>query len=219
MNEQQREKVHQSWDKFLDPESLRSNLIACSLFIVAWETFSNAAINHLRGFYSLGIDPELNDHSPEYESEVLNRDKSQLSASLLWFQERGAIDQEDLDAVDRCRIHRNDIAHELPKYLSTVEHTVDIGLFSKLIELTGKIGRWWVLEIEVPTNSDFDNQEVRAEDVQSGDMWFLGMLLHIATGDAEEAGAFHKQFIEMLKANAPLNVTESDKEHFAHRSP
>ena len=203
MDEQQREKARQSWEKFLDPHSLRSNLIACSLFIVAWETFCNSAIDYLEGFYNIGHDPDLGGVSQEYQARVLDRHRSPLSASLLWFQEMGAIDEDDLDTVDRIRKHRNEIAHQLPKYLATVDYSLDTDLFTQLIELTARIGRWWVLEIEVPANPDFDNQEVNAEDVQSGDMWFLELLFQVATGDVDEAITVYQQFTRTRKTNVP----------------
>ncbi|MDM4014890.1 hypothetical protein [Roseiconus lacunae] len=190
-----RDRVQQSWEKFLDPGTLRSNLIACSLFIVAWETFCRTSIDNLHGFYNFGVDPELGE-SENYRSRVLDRHKSRLMASLLWFQEMGAIDQDDLNLVKRIKDHRNEIAHELPKYLCQAGHEIDVELFGKLTDLISKIGRWWVMEIEVPTNSDFDGVEIDPEEVQSGDMWFLGMLLQVATGDEEEASKLYQQFTE-----------------------
>lgn len=202
MDEHQREKARQSWEKFLEPQSLRSNLIACSLFIVAWETFRNSVIDNLWGFYHIGQDPARGGVSAKYQSRVLDRHKSPLMASLMWFQEMGAVDEVDLNAVDQIREHRNEIAHQLPKYITTVDHNVDTDLFTRLLELTDKIGRWWVLEIEVPTNPDCDHQEVNAEDVQSGDMWFLGLLVQIATGDDEQAGMVYQKFREMWQTPA-----------------
>lgn len=194
MDDAQRDKVRQSWEKFLDPQSLRSNLIACSLFIVAWETFSNAVIDYLHSFYHLAHDSDDGPIAQAYQARVLDRHKSRLTASLLWFQEMGAIDQKDLELVDRIRQHRNELAHELPKYLCTADASVDTALFNELIELTAKIGRWWVLEVEVPTNPDFDNQEIDALGVQSGEMWFLELLLKIATGGEAESEAFYQEF-------------------------
>jgi hypothetical protein len=46
-----------------------------------------------------------------------------------------------------------------------------------------KIERWWIREGELPTNPDFDGQEVAAEDIHSWGMLFLQMMVHIATGD------------------------------------
>lgn len=200
MENAQREQVRQSWEKFLDPQSLRANLISCSLFIVAWETFSNGVIDYLHGFYHLSHDPNDGPIAQAYQDRVLDRHKSPLTASLLWFLEMGAIDQLDLDLVDRIRQHRNELAHELPKFLCTASANLDTALFQALIDLTAKIGRWWVLEVEVPSNPDFDGQEIDPSGVQSGDMWFLDLLLKVATGDEAESTAFYHQFREVWQA-------------------
>ena len=41
------------WAKFLNPESLKSNLIAASLFLAAYETLRASAIEQIRSFLTI----------------------------------------------------------------------------------------------------------------------------------------------------------------------
>ncbi|MEX2169486.1 MAG: hypothetical protein WD851_09245 [Pirellulales bacterium] len=127
---------------------------------------------------------------------------------MLWFLEMGAIDQDDLDLLERLREHRNEIAHDLPKFITSADHDVNVELLRGLVELVTKIDRWWIKEIEIPANPDFDEADLDAiadAEIQSGRMVFLSLLLQIATRDDSESVQFYQQFmdgVETLQANA-----------------
>lgn len=186
--------------KFLNPQSLRENLITASIYLAAWETFKSGVIGHLEGFYMVGFDREGYKCGDDYESRVLARDKSRLRASLLWFQESGVVDDQDLALVKRANDHRNKIAHELPAFVAKAGHDVDIGLLGELCTLLSKIDRWWIRNIEVPTNPDFDDQDVDAipdSEIHSGIMLFLTMMFNVAAGDESSSNKFYDEFVKM----------------------
>jgi hypothetical protein len=79
----------------------------------------------------------------------------------------------------QIREHRNAIAHELPKLIATTELQVDKKLLECLNELATKISRWWALEVDVPANPDFDHVEVKEENVQTGLMMFMQVVMRI----------------------------------------
>ena len=49
------EKIRQSWERFLNPESLRANVVAGSLFIAAFEMLKSSIIDRIRDFFSTGF--------------------------------------------------------------------------------------------------------------------------------------------------------------------
>jgi len=63
---------------------------------------------------------EPSEDGPEYQEHVVSLcPKDRLHASCLWFRKMGAIDDGDINTIREIRKHRNDIAHELPKYIAT----------------------------------------------------------------------------------------------------
>lgn len=192
----QQDQALQGWLKFLNPDSLRSNLIAASLYLTTWEMLQQCVIEQLEGFYCLGLDPTDERSSGSYFERVLSRDKSPFRASLLWFLESGAIDQNDIDMIDKIRVHRNEIAHELPRFMASMDRNVDVSLFHKMVDVICKIDRWWICEVELPTNSEFDGKEIDYSGVSSGRMIMIHMMLEIATTEnSEQARKYYEHFV------------------------
>lgn len=61
-----------------------------------------------------------------------------------------------------------------------------------IYDLVAKIDRWWVREVELPSNSVFDGKEVLDDEILSGNMLFVQMMLRVATG--EDSEAFWEEF-------------------------
>lgn len=200
MQTSQREVV-EGWAKFLNPLTLRSNLLTASIFLSAWESLTQSIVDQLQGFYCTGFDPNGLTYSDSYRENVLSRHKEKLTASLLWFQESGAIDQADIELVDRIRIHRNEIAHELWKFMATAKHNVDIQLIVGMCGLVAKIDRWWIRNIELDVNPDFDDLDKSAipdDQIQSGRMIFLEMMIRVAA--AEDDASSMKFYHDVMAA-------------------
>lgn len=190
-----------SWKKFLNSQNLRSNLISASMYLTAWESLESAVIDQLRGFYSIGYEEDDWVCGERYRSQVLVRHKSPFRASLLWFLEMNAVNQEDLEIADRIREHRNEIAHRLPEFIFSTEKQIDLELFRSLIALVAKVDKWWIREIEVPTNPDFDNAELTEDDyakAMSGRMIMLNLMITLATGDNNEVSKWNKEFEQAI---------------------
>jgi hypothetical protein len=203
--------VVDSWFKFLNPQSLKCSLVSTSIFLVAWETFERGIIGHLEGFYLIGFDQEGYKFDDNYKADVLSRDKSVFRASILWFKEHGVIDDKDLMVADRARQHRNDIAHNLPAYVAKASHSVDESLLGELCALLNKVDVWWIRNVEIPTNSDFDDQDVDAipdSEITSGNMLFLTLLFNIATGGESDANRLYEEFVRGIEAriHRPINA-------------
>lgn len=185
-----------SWAKFLNPETLRDNLIAASIFLSAYEMLCASIIDQIRDFYSFGFDEDGAIVDEAYRNKVLALHKSRLQASMLWLRENSVISDADLDLLDAIRKHRNELAHELPKFISEDDANINIRLLGAICELVTKIDRWWIREVEVPTNPDFDGCDVRVEDILSGRMLFIQMMVQIASG--EDSSAYWEEFQKQM---------------------
>jgi hypothetical protein len=197
MDDSSKSKVTESWLKFLNPESLRGNLLAASLYLAAYEVLRSSIIDQIKTFYTSGWSATsgfLVDD--EYEKKVLGLHKSHLRASALWLQQRSVIDTNDLEKLDQIREHRNAIAHDLPHFVSAADTSIDPGLFQSIYELITKIDQWWIREVEIPTNGDFDEREIDFDNVQSGNMIFMHLLINITLAPPESADFYYRQFQE-----------------------
>jgi hypothetical protein len=158
---------------------LRSNLIATSIFLAGYELLRSSAIDRICYFFTY----EFNEHerviSKNYKGKILSLDKSPLRASLLWLKEMSAIDNTDIELVDEIRKDRNELAHDLPKFIATADAKINFNLLRSIYELLTKIDRWWIKEVDIQTNLDFEDQEVVDDEIQSG------MMLTIATDTAD----------------------------------
>lgn len=116
------DKVQASWERFLHPETLRSNLIVASTFITAFEMLKYSIIERIKDFYTFGYDSEkgmiVDD---KFKTEVLNRNRSPLHASLDWLKENNVIDAEDMLQFIKVKDCRNELAHDIA-YLSHLKN-------------------------------------------------------------------------------------------------
>ena len=195
----ERGKAFRSWAKLLNPEELRANLIRASIFLTAYEFLSQALIEHLQGFFSDGFEangPVLGD---DYRSKVLSLHSMPFLASAIWFRDSGALNDEDLDRIREIREHRNFVAHHIPEILGSIESEVRSDLLWAIAEIVRKIDVWWIREVEIPTNPDFDSSD--PDDIEfaatfSMRMAVLDLLLQVADGNEETLRQLYGQFKE-----------------------
>ena len=190
------EESRKSWEKFLHPESLRGNLIAISLFISAFEMFKDQIIEKPKTFFSDGFDQNGLIINDRYKSEVLSKSKSPLYASLLWFKEMEAIDDEDIEIFDGIRKHRNEVTHEIISFISDAKKNLDIEKFQELAALLSKIEKWWLVNFEMAIDPDMVPEDVNLDEVIPGPIWSLQLMLDIALGNEPEDGYYYNEFVK-----------------------
>ena len=195
-----------SWEKFLNPKKLKDSLIRASIYLSAYELLKTSITDHLTGFFA--SEWKFNEKTGEIEtiqSESYKEKvrslypKDEFHSCCLWFFDNKAIDKENLDSIQKIRRHRNTIAHELPKFLGSINYEVDRNLLKKTIEIIRKVDAWWIKEIEVPINPDFDHMnydEINWAEVLSGNMILMSFLSSIYEGDDTFLNSFHNEFIE-----------------------
>lgn len=189
------DKTKQSWERFLNPHSLRANLIVGSLFIASFEMLKDSIIDHPRNFFSTGFNQSGPIIGERYKTEVLNLNKSPLYASLHWLKDMNAIDDMDIGDFEKLKKCRNEITHEFVNYLSTGPTIDPLPLFPTMVALLSKIEKWWIVNVEIPTNPDFDGSEINEEGIIPGPIMALQLLTEIALGSEEES----KMYYEFVK--------------------
>lgn len=196
---EQREKAFRSWAKLLNPEELRSNLVRASIYLTAYELLHQALIEPLKGFFSYGFDADGTFLGEEYRTKVLSLHKKPFFASAIWFRDSGALTNDDLDRIREIRDHRNFVAHHIPEILGSIDSKVRSDLLVSVAEIVRKIDVWWIREIEIPTNSDFDAaavDEIDTAGIFSMRMAILDLLLQVADGNDEGLRQLYEQFTQ-----------------------
>lgn len=197
------------WEKLLNPEKLKNNLIKSSIYLAAYELFKNDVIEKLRGFFtsSWTINEKTGElegkPSDSYKEKVLSLyPKDEFQACCIWFKNLEAFVDDDLMDIAVIRKHRNMIAHELPKFIATESIQVNHDNLARLLSLQQKLDKWWIKEIEVPTNPDFDSESYESIDwdnVFGGNTLFMNLLTSIFDGDDTFLKELHQKFIELWR--------------------
>lgn len=189
------------WEKFLDPDVLRPSLFIATMFITTFEILKDTIIDKIREFYIIGLDENGPNVSPNYHSDVLSKHKSPLYASLQWLQENNAINNEDLKTFEQLKKTRNLLAHQLFAVVTGQVTSAHEAEFDALVTLLRKIGVWWVVNVEIPTNPDFDGQEIDEEEIVPGAVLSLQMLIQVASGNTELLEHWRNGYIKEKENN------------------
>ncbi len=127
----------------------------------------------------------------------MSRNSSPLYASLDWFKEHQAINEDDFVKFEQIKNCRNELSHKLFSLIGTrgLPDNFEVR-FLELVELLHKIHLWWVMNVEIPTNPDYDGKEVDENNVKVGSVMAIQMLVDIALGDEKTANSYFEEFIK-----------------------
>jgi len=129
---------------------------------------------------------------------VLAFDKRESNACALWFKNNGALGTDDLILLKEIIDHRNEIAHELPALVTTDGRDISLPLLRSIYFLTSKVDNWWIRNVEVPTNPDFDGAYPTEEDLKeavSMRMVVMSLLIQVAEGDDSGLQSIHREMM------------------------
>jgi len=188
-------KVRRSWEEFLNPEVTRPRLIVASIYIAGFEALKDAIMDRIRGFFWTDFDESGDKIDPKYQSDVLARNRSLVHASLDWLTEMNAIDDADVRAFDRMKACRNTLAHNLFSTLGSEGLPPDFEqCFTEMVALLRKIEVWWITNVEIPTNPDYDGSDIDEEGIVPGRLMGIQLLWDIALGDEERSRFYYNEF-------------------------
>ncbi len=200
------EKVDKDWEKFLNPKEIKKNLIDASLFLSFFEILNSEIIERIFDFYSNEFRDGKWIASDKYNETIVNRKingKTNIFlSSCQQLLDNNTITQDDFDQIKKIKEHRNRIAHDLPKFLFDSEYVIDKDLFNQIKVLTLKIAKWWIIEVEIPTDPQFDGQEIDTEGIIPGQEMILNYIFNIANTDIEE---FEREFKKIEDKNKTIN--------------
>jgi hypothetical protein len=183
------------WLKFFDPESLKENLMFSSLYIALFESFKDYVVDAVKFFFNTGFSDDEYTFSEEYDNNVKILDKSPLKATLLWLKDLEAIDEKDIDIYDELRQYRNKLSHELMNLLFEGLPKELPQKYAQLIALRIKIEKWWIINIDIPTNPDYDSStEIEEEDITTGSQIFNQLIFDMLSGDEKRASFYQNEF-------------------------
>jgi len=188
--------VQAEWERFLDPKELRPNLILASLYIAAFEILKNSIIERIRDFYITGFVGKDWIISPDYQEQVLSKDRSITYASLKWLKESQAISDEDIEKFNKAKECRNLLAHEITKFLAKGLPPEFSVCFNDIIALLNKIEKWWIINVELETDPDLSEKrdEIDESGIVPGTIMSLRMMVDIALGSDETANVYINEF-------------------------
>jgi hypothetical protein len=180
MNDRMPDKVLESWIKFTNPETLRRNLVLASLYISAYESLKDAIIDPIRNFFATEYVNGKSVESEQYKQEIKQLHGKIFLSSCLWLQRMDAITVEDFGDIKTLTDHRNDLVHELTKYIIDIDHEINLKYLEKIRHLIIKIDRWWICEFEIQVNPDLNGSEIMEEQIRSGRMILMDVIIKTA---------------------------------------
>jgi len=187
------------WEEFLNPELTRPRLISASIYIACYESLKQSIIDRLREFFWSGFNEKGNIIDPKYSSDVLSRNKSVLYASLDWLKENDVINDSDIVSFENVKRCRNQLAHGLLALLADGGLPPDFkSCFDSMVALLRKIEVWWITNVEIPTNPDYDGKEIGEKGIIPGPIMSIQLLHDIALGSVEESRFYYEQFKKEL---------------------
>ena len=188
-----------NWCNILDEGILKYNVSFAAMFVLNYECLKEYVIGQIREFYSENIhfedDKMVCEESLSYKREVRTLDKNIENASLKWFIKENVITHEEYEIYQKIRQRRNDITHELLKNLNKGFNEQDVKLFSALLDMSRKIDKWWINEIEIPISGNEIPDDYDMEYVCGGQAIVLSIINNIVLGNE---GAKYKEVLESL---------------------
>lgn len=174
-------------------------LMMASMFIAAFEVLRESIIGRIRDFFTNGFGEKGYKIDPEYESEVLAKNNSKLYASLLWLVENNVISDTDLIEFEAIKNFRNRVAHEISQ-LIIKEDDAELHIrFIGIAAMLNKIEKWWIVNVEIPTNDDFINKEITEDMIIPGPAMSLRIMMDVAFGSEEESKKYYKYYLEHIR--------------------
>ncbi len=177
--------VQQQWEEFLSPEVLKDKILSASMMLIIYELLKDSIIGRIKDFYSTGFNVSGPIVDDSYQEQVLGLNKNILYASLEWLKSREAINNEDLLMFEQVKKARNCLAHELSLLITKALDIDVVNSFQNTFYLLNKIEIWWVVNLELATNSDYSDIEVDEDRIVPGPILSIQMMLEVLSGNSK----------------------------------
>ena len=185
-----------------DGTSIRQQFILAGLLLTIFERFKEYAVKQVDEFFAHQYEVRDGDLAPirgeTFKALIKERGKGQpgqhgnkdFRAALHWFRDLNAIDQVELEEVERLYTLRNAIGHELfaiiaddrKQPIKASDVAMALGIYVKVV-------RWWIREIEAAIDPDMTQEKydsINWDEAESTDTAFLRLILQKSlAGDPE----------------------------------
>lgn len=165
----------------LRPDIIRGTLAFAGLYQVAHEMLKNAVLDKVREFFCLETDLDGNgsmtpEETGRYQRHVLSLAPNRFRASLLWLVNNNAITQIQADRLDSIRTHRDDLVHELVKYVIDPDEDPDVELLVDAIATLKDLHRFWI-NVKLSTGGFFFPDGSDVDDVDAEEVMPLSLIV------------------------------------------
>lgn len=165
--------------KIMNSGLVRKYLNNASLFLLSWELMKSAIVDSIRDFYTSGYTNGKFIVSETYSMEMKKLDpKNIFKASCLWSKENEILTKKDLEIIEELNLKRNNIAHRLAYILSEDEEDINYDDILQIWSIATKVDRWWIMNVEIPTNGELDPEWIDESSVFSGRTMLINFLLN-----------------------------------------
>lgn len=192
MDRDKRQTLFRSYEKLLNPQKLRANLLSASLYLTSYELMRSSVVDNVRGFFSIGSDAR--EHA-RYKREVLRLyPKDAFQATCLWVQNNAGLSSADIREIQELRNKRNQVAHELPKLIADVDASLDLSWLHRIRAIVAKFDRWWLrtFEMDLPDITPDD-------DIHSGNMILMDLILRTVDGREGELDEIFRTWLKAMQ--------------------
>jgi hypothetical protein len=164
----------------LSPEIVSAAVLRASCFLSAYELIRLAIVGNLHDFYAWD--------ERAYQREVRSRGPNPYRASCAWLVDHGVLTHEQVGTLDAVYHHRQEIAHELPRFAIDPDAEVNTDLLVEARGCLRSVCLFWG-RITVDSNEEFDGQEIADEDIVSPMVSLLDYILDLSGVEYRSAEA------------------------------
>jgi hypothetical protein len=164
----------------LSPESMKQTLVRAGAFLSAYELIKLQVVDGVRDFYWTGLE----EHGkkvcyPDYQTDVLTRDKNRFTASVAWLVDCDALTADHASVLEEVHRHRHEIAHELPRILIDPDFEINSSLLIDAALVLRALDVFWG-RMSMEIDPQWDGVDVADKDIWSGPSFLMGSLIEIA---------------------------------------
>ena len=164
--------LREEFIKFFDEKRLYKNLALSALYLATFEMLKSAIIENIRTFFRTGEDDSKKEMPLRYKEIMKDYFKRytgqkdwEYQACCDWLCNMEAISQSEREQLTKIKEQRNEISHELQYILFDPKKNVDISLLEIARDMVRKIDVWWIMNVDIPCNENFDDRAIQEDEI------------------------------------------------------
>lgn len=139
------------------PENMQLSLMRVGTLLTGWEMIRSTIIGNVKDFFY---------DDSDYQRDVSSRGPI-FDASTSWLIDMEALTDSDVLTLRRLREHRNEVAHEIMRFLVDPTCQVDSSVLQSARDVIKRLGQFWG-RIAADADPQWDGVDLDPEEIQSG---------------------------------------------------